>query len=504
MALAAGAKTYKMRYGNRGMNQPAIDLRTTKCYITRAEPRLRGRHGEPAERRGARSSSTRTTTRMRASSTSSRPSGAQFHPEAAGGPTDTAFLFDTFIERKCAARPPIVTLLSPRCTTRPDQVRKVLLLGSGGLSIGQAGEFDYSGSQAIKALKEEGLEVVLINPNIATVQTSPGDGGPRLLPRPSARPTTCTSCRSDVIRRRRCSSARPDASSSRWAARPRSTSAIELWRDQGMLAGVRGCACSARRSTSIIATEDREIFSQKLARSTSTLAHLRVGDDARSTRPWRRRARSATPCSCARPSRSAGSARASRRTSRSCAARRAGALCSSPQILIDQDLRGWKEVEYEVVRDCRDNCLTVCNMENFDPLGVHTGDSIVVAPSQTLSNREYFMLRSTALKVVRHLGVVGECNIQYALHPETRALLHHRGERAPLALVGARVQGDGLPARVRRGEARARPRPRPRSRTRSPRRRPRASSPPSTTASSRCRAGTSPSSRASRRASARR
>ena len=135
------------------------------------------------------------------------------------------------------------------------------------------------------------------------------------------------------------------------------------------------------------------------------------------------------------------------------------AFASTPQVLVEKSLKGWKEVEYEVVRDAADNCITVCNMENFDPLGVHTGDSIVVAPSQTLTDEEYHMLRTTAIKVVRHLGIVGECNIQYALDPKSRGLLHHRGEPAALALVGARVEGDGVPAGVHRGEAQPRQAP---------------------------------------------
>ena len=126
------------------------------------------------------------------------------------------------------------------------------------------------------------------------------------------------------------------------------------------------------------------------------------------------------------------------------------------QVLVEECLRGWKEIEYEVVRDGRDNCITVCNMENFDPMGIHTGESIVVAPSQTLNDDEYQLLRSIAIKTVRHLGIVGECNIQYALDPAVERLPRHRGQRAPVALLGARQQGDGLSARLRRGQDRAR------------------------------------------------
>ena len=404
LALACGAKTYKMKYGNRGMNQPCIDLRTTKCYIT---PQNHGyavdSESLPADWR---------TLFLNANDLSnegiihtSRPFfSAQFHPEACGGPQDTAFLFGDFINMVRGKAPERV-LLAETLYSR-STIRRVLLVGSGGLSIGQAGEFDYSGSQAIKALKEEGIEVILINPNIATVQTSKHLG--RASPdRVYFLPINCQVVEEIIAKER------PDGVIVSMGGQTALNVGIGLWK-----AGVfekYNCRVLGTSIETIIATEDREIFSQKLHAINERLAlsYSATNIEEAVTSALKIGFPVLVRAAFALGGLGSGFAENEEELREQCAL----AFAISDQILIDQDLRGWKEIEYEVVRDCCDNCITVCNMENFDPLGVHTGDSIVVAPSQTLSNSEYFMLRQTSIKVIRSLGIVGECNIQYALNP---------------------------------------------------------------------------------------
>eukprot|EP00512_Aurantiochytrium_limacinum_P005059 CAMPEP_0171502374 /NCGR_PEP_ID=MMETSP0958-20121227/10133_1 /TAXON_ID=87120 /ORGANISM="Aurantiochytrium limacinum, Strain ATCCMYA-1381" /LENGTH=1547 /DNA_ID=CAMNT_0012037403 /DNA_START=300 /DNA_END=4943 /DNA_ORIENTATION=+ len=400
LALAAGAKTYKMRFGNRGANQPAIDLRTTKCYITSQN------HGYAVDTETLPSGwkplfmNANDMTNEGIIHESKPYFSVQFHPEARGGPMDTTFLFDEFL-KSVRDEMPTHTLVPPvMFEVKP--VRKCILVGSGGLSIGQAGEFDYSGSQAIKALKEESIEVILINPNIATVQTSKN-----FADKVYFLPVTPDAVLS-VIKKER-----PDSILVSMGGQTALNVGVELYK-RGELerhnVRVLGTPIPV-----IMDTEDREAFAQKLAEidehaAMSISAHTM--DEAKAAAekigfPVLVRA------AFALGGLGSGFAKDMDEFVPLCKK----AFSASHQIIIDEDLRGWKEVEYEVVRDCKDNCVTVCNMENFDPLGIHTGDSIVIAPSQTLSNDEYFMLRKTALKVVRHLGVVGECNIQYALHP---------------------------------------------------------------------------------------
>ena len=404
LALSAGAKTYKMKYGNRSMNQPCIDLCTARCYIT---PQNHGfavdTDSLPADWKplfmNANDHSNEGITH-----TFKPFFSAQFHPEAAGGPTDTSFLFDKFINRVRGITETL-SLLDPMQYSRK-LYKKVLLIGSGGLSIGQAGEFDYSGSQCIKALKEEGIETVLINPNIATVQTSPSASGADRVYFLPVRASFVL----DVIKKEK-----PDGIIVSMGGQTALNVGLELY-NSGDLAR-ENVSVLGTQIPVIEATEDREIFSEKLKEIGETIAlsyparNLAEAKEAANKIGYPVLIRAAFALG------GLGSGFASNDDELFKLARKA--FTTSDQILIDQDLRGWKEVEYEVVRDNRDNCITVCNMENFDPLGIHTGDSIVIAPSQTLSNREYFMLRKTAIKVVRHLGIVGECNIQYALHPES-------------------------------------------------------------------------------------
>jgi len=408
LAIAAGASTYKMKYGNRGMNQPCVDLRTGRCYITPQN------HGFAVDSNSLPALwkplfiNANDLSNEGVIHTCKPFFSVQFHPEASGGPLDTAFLFDKFVGHVCNIPQPLV-LQNDSAYIRKTY-KKVLLVGSGGLSIGQAGEFDYSGSQCIKALKEEGIEVILINPNIATIQTSQENdlknhGADQVYSLP-IRPSIVM----DIIHKEK-----PDGIIVSMGGQTALNVGIELWKSGELQAA--GVEVLGTQIPVIEATEDREIFSEKLKEIGETIAlsysATNIDDAIVSANkigyPVLVRAAFALG--------GLGSGFADNDAELKDLA--AKAFSCSSQILIDQDLRGWKELEYEVVRDCNDNCITVCNMENFDPLGIHTGDSIVVAPSQTLSNREYFMLRSTALKVVRHLGVVGECNIQYALNPKS-------------------------------------------------------------------------------------
>ncbi len=287
-----------------------------------------------------------------------------------------------------------------------DLPAKVLVLGSGGLQIGQAGEFDYSGSQALKALRAEGVRTVLVNPNIATVQTTAGMAD-RLYLLPVDVETVAR-----VIAKER-----PDGLLLSFGGQTALNVGVEL-ADRGVLAehGVRvlGTPIEAIKDT-----EDRERFVRRLAeigvatarsRACATAAEARAAAEAIGFPVMVRSAYSLG-------GQGSGVARAPGELD--AIVRRA--LAQAPQVLVEEYLGGWKEVEYEVVRDRFDNCITVCNMENLDPMGIHTGESIVVAPSQTLSNRDYHLLREVALRTVRHLGIIGECNIQYALDPRSAA-----------------------------------------------------------------------------------
>jgi len=283
--------------------------------------------------------------------------------------------------------------------------KKVLILGSGALKIGQAGEFDYSGSQAIKALKEDGISVVLINPNIATNQTSKD-----LADEVYFLPVTPEFVEKVIEREK------PDGLLLSFGGQTALNCGVEMKRSGALeRLGVRVLGTPVE---SIEKTEDREIFNQELQKidvhvprsfaCTSTSQALRAADDI------------GYPVLCRAAFTLGGQGSGFAKDQKELEELLESAFSYSPQVLVEENLKGWKEIEYEVVRDSADNCITVCNMENFDPLGIHTGESIVVAPSQTLSNDEYHMLREIALKVIRHLGIVGECNIQYALDPESR------------------------------------------------------------------------------------
>ena len=287
---------------------------------------------------------------------------------------------------------------------KDEKIKKVLLLGSGALKIGEAGEFDYSGSQALKALREEGIETVLINPNIATVQTSEGVADhiyflpiqPYFVER--------------VIQKEQ-----PDGVLLSFGGQTALNCGVELEKT-GIFAKY-GVKVLGTPVAAIMNTEDRELFVEQLNEidvktiKSEACENVEEARKAASTLGYPVIVRAAYALG------GLGSGFADDETELNKLCEKAFSF--SPQVLVEKSLKGWKEIEYEVVRDCYDNCVTVCNMENFDPLGIHTGESIVIAPSQTLTNSEYHKLRALSIKIVRHIGIVGECNVQYAFDPKS-------------------------------------------------------------------------------------
>ena len=285
-----------------------------------------------------------------------------------------------------------------------EDIKKVLILGSGALKIGEAGEFDYSGSQALKAIKEEGIETVLINPNIATVQTSEGVADTVYF-----LPVTPFFVEKVIEKER------PDGILLAFGGQTALNCGVALYQS-GVLekyhVRVLGTPVQA-----IMDTEDRELFVKKL----DEIGVKTIKSEAVETLEDARRAASELGypviIRAAYALGGLGSGFCDNEEELNALAEKAFSF--SPQVLVEKSLKGWKEVEYEVVRDRFDNCITVCNMENFDPLGIHTGESIVIAPSQTLSNTDYHKLRELAIRIIRHIGIVGECNVQYAYDPES-------------------------------------------------------------------------------------
>ena len=327
---------------------------------------------------------------------------------------------------------------------KDNTIKKVLLLGSGALKIGEAGEFDYSGSQALKALREEGIKTVLINPNIATVQTSEGVADQiYFLP---VQPHFVEK----VIQKEK-----PDGILLSFGGQTALNCGVELYKS-GILEkyGVRVLGTPVQ---AIMDTEDRELFVEKL----NEINVKTIKSEACETIEQARKAAAdlgyPVILRAAYALGGLGSGFCDNEEELDKLAEKAFSF--SPQVLVEKSLKGWKEIEYEVVRDRYDNCITVCNMENFDPLGIHTGESIVIAPSQTLTNSEYHKLRALAIKIIRHIGIVGECNVQYAFDPKSEdyrvievnarlsrsSALASKATGYPLAFVAAKLgMGYGL------------------------------------------------------------
>lgn len=327
---------------------------------------------------------------------------------------------------------------------KDENIKKVLLLGSGALKIGEAGEFDYSGSQALKALREEGIQTVLINPNIATVQTSDGVADKiYFLP---VQP---------YFVERVIEKEQPDGILLSFGGQTALNCGVELYK-KGILekhhVRVLGTPVQA-----IIDTEDRELFVEKLNEIDVKTIKSEACENIEQARHAAKTLGYPVIIRAAYALGGLGSGFCDNEEELNKLAEKAFAF--SPQVLVEKSLKGWKEIEYEVVRDRYDNCITVCNMENFDPLGIHTGESIVIAPSQTLTNNEYHKLRALSIKIIRHIGIIGECNVQYAFDPESEdyrvievnarlsrsSALASKATGYPLAFVAAKLgMGYGL------------------------------------------------------------
>ena len=411
LARAAGARTYKLKYGHRSHNQPVQRVGSTQCYITSQN------HGYAVDDSTLPSDWEPLFVNMNDGSNEgirhkTHPwFSAQFHPEACSGPTDTEWMFDEFVSlvdkltsgrvNELTSKQVDKSLASSPNSSTP---QKVLILGSGALKIGQAGEFDYSGAQALKALKEEGVTSVLINPNIATVQTSKDVADTVYF-----QPVT-----PDFVERV-IEKERPDGILLSFGGQTALNCGVELYK-RGVLEkyGVKVLGTPVQ---AIIDTEDRDLFVKRL----DEIGVKTIKSEACSNIEEVRRAAHALgfPVILRAAYALGGLGSGFCDNDAELDTQAEEAFSFSPQVLVEKSLRGWKEIEYEVVRDRYDNCITVCNMENFDPLGIHTGESIVVAPSQTLTNSEYHKLRALAIKIIRHIGIVGECNVQYALDPNS-------------------------------------------------------------------------------------
>ena len=423
LARAAGAKTYKLKYGHRSHNQPVQQVGTNRCFITSQN------HGYAVDADTLPTDWEPLFVNMNDGSNEGIRHktypwfSAQFHPEACSGPTDTEWMFDEFIKiikadstlalpcREGVGCSENSNLSSSKVIAPSLQGREgggssssVLLLGSGALKIGQAGEFDYSGSQALKALREEGIRTILINPNIATVQTSKDVADTVYF-----QPVT------PEFVERVIEKERPDGILLSFGGQTALNCGVELYK-RGVLEKF-GVKVLGTPIQAIIDTEDRELFVKKLDEiGVNTIK----SEACESIEEVQRAAHElGFPVILRAAYALGGLGSGFCDNDEELLAQAEEAFSFSSQVLVEKSLKGWKEIEYEVVRDRFDNCITVCNMENFDPLGIHTGESIVVAPSQTLTNGEYHKLRALAIKIIRHIGIVGECNVQYALDPNS-------------------------------------------------------------------------------------
>lgn len=405
LGLASGCKTIKLKYGNRGVNQPVINLRTMQCQITSQN------HGYAIDNNSINDDWVPYFINGNDYSNeglihNSLPYfGVQFHPEAKNGPQDTEYLFDLFISKvKRDNYNNINRNYGYYHRIKNREINKILLLGSGGLSIGQAGEFDYSGSQAIKALKEEGVEIILINPNIATVQTSKN-----LADKIYYVPVNSESVK-NVIEKEK-----PDSIMINFGGQTALNCAIELYHEKFF--EKNNIRVLGTDIESVIVSEDREKFAQLMDSIQEPVSkryivkNINELDKAIEILGFPMIMRNGFALG------GLGSCFIYNKTELRNKIEEQFKKCN--EILLEKSIKGWKEVEYEIVRDYCDNCIAVCNMENFDPVGIHTGDSIVIAPSQTLSDSDYYRLRASAIKIARKLKIVGECNVQFALDPNS-------------------------------------------------------------------------------------
>ncbi|EPY43539.1 carbamoyl-phosphate synthase [Angomonas deanei] len=394
LALAAGGQTFKMKYGHRGQNQPCKCLLDDRVVITTQNHGFAVDFNSMPKDEWAQYFTNSNDGTNEGLWHKTKPfCSVQFHPEGRCGPQDTEYLFEEYIKRVKKSKTNELLKFKPR---------KVLVLGAGGIVIAQAGEFDYSGSQCLKSLREEGIETILINPNIATVQTDD-----EMADHIYFVPLTVEAVEKVIEKER------PDGIMLGWGGQTALNCGLEL--DRLDILRKYNVQVLGTPVSVIAVTEDRELFRDTLLQinehvaKSAAVVSVEEAMEAAASIGYPMMVRAAF-CLGGQGSGIVNNDEELRHKVEV-------ALAIAPQVLLEQSIAGWKEIEYEVVRDIFDNCITVCNMENFDPMGIHTGESIVVAPSQTLSNDEYHMLRSASIKIIRHLGIVGECNIQYGLNP---------------------------------------------------------------------------------------
>ncbi len=400
MALAVGAKTYKLPFGHRAQNQPCLDVTTGQCYLTSQN------HSYAVDEKTLPADWEVFFKNLNDQSVEGIQHktlpffAVQFHPEAAPGPLDTQWLFQKFydfIENKPAKTKPIHAF-------EKKHFNKVLILGSGGLRIGQAGEFDYSGSQAIKALKEQGIKTVLVNPNIATVQTDANMADEVYLQPLNIETVT------KIIEKEK-----PDGILLGFGGQTALNLGLML--DQLKVFEKHNITVLGTSTAAIRQTEDREVFKKALEsigiQSPKSICVTTVADALKAAEEIGYPVMMRSGFSLG----GLGSGKIASADELKLRAHESFGVVT--QILIEEYLMGWKEYEYEIVRDRIGSTLTICNMENLDPMGVHTGESIVIAPAQTLNNREHQALRKMAIQVANHFNIIGECNIQFAIHPKT-------------------------------------------------------------------------------------
>ncbi|XKL69172.1 hypothetical protein PGB90_006941 [Kerria lacca] len=452
LAIAAGFSTYKMKYGNRGQNQPCLLKDSRRCFMTSQN------HGYAVDVSKINDTDWEALF-INANDKSNEGLihktlpyfSVQFHPEARPGPQDLECLFDIYLQtvldyqrnnKRTNLKETVLHNLSfsthSNVYNKKIKPRKVLILGSGGLSIGQAGEFDYSGSQAIKALKEENIQTIVVNPNIATVQTSKG-----LADKVYFLPIDENYVEQII------ESERPEGILLTFGGQTALNCGIKLQRS-GVLDKYK-VQVLGTSVENIIKTEDRKMFTESIHKIQEKVIPSFAVNSVEEALTAAEKIGYPVMTRSAFSLGGLGSGFANNHEELKQLAQIS--FAQSNQLIIDKSLKGWKEVEYEIVRDCQNNCITVCNMENVDPLGIHTGESIVVAPSQTLTDVEYNKLRSASIKTIQYFDVIGECNVQFALSPtsneyyivEVNARLSRSSALAskatgyPLAFVAAKL-----------------------------------------------------------------